>query len=93
MKTLDQIHASVPPCVLASVGLSHHNSAILWPISELSDPPARLTLHPVTGSSNSTVQDLRQGSSTYLQTMLAAWLECQSAANSEVASSFRTAEC
>ena len=65
--------------MLASIGLRHHHSAVLRPISDLSDPPAKLTLHPIQGSCHSTVEMLRQGSSKDFQVLMAAWIEAQSA--------------
>ena len=78
---LDSVHASTAACMLASIGLCHHNSAVLRPVSELCDPPAKLTLHPIQGSCQLTVETLRQGSTKDLQTLMAAWIDAQSADN------------
>ena len=83
----DTIHASVPACMLASIGLQHHNSAVLWPVHELSDPPAKLTLHPISGSCVSTVQGLRQDSIKNIQALIAAWIDGQSEGYLKVTSS------
>ena len=78
---LDAVHASAPACMLASIGLCHHNSAVLKPISKLCDPPSKLTLHPIQGSCQSTLETLRQGSIEDLQMLMAAWIDAQSTDN------------
>lgn len=81
------MHASAPACVLGSLHMQHHNSAALWPITDLVTLPKSVTLHPVAGSCSVAVKILRDATSKDLQTLVAAWVEAQRGSIQQVCSS------
>lgn len=77
-------HMSVPFPVLASMNLRHHNSVAIQPVSDVTDPPRKLNLHPIAGSCSSSLQQLRAYPSKDLQDLFAAWIQAQSDASCPV---------
>ena len=79
------LHATVPACVLASLQLQHHNSAAIWPISDLAPVPAKIILHIVEDSCQESLQALAvAANSRDLQALMAAWIDAQTATGPEV---------